>query len=200
MGITSFREARPTPGTLHSHKSDCRRAPLPWGPVARVPPTPPARGQVDAYGIGRRRSCELHHRKPSFRAGYPPRHAPAREETISWMPVHAAMPAPKFPPEIFPKQREKGHTRSWPMGVQTLDPLPLFRTRKSLPAPCGLRREAPNIYPARPLHFQDALVSCGVLWFKPDTWERASNGPNTTSGRSGGPSGLRTLSTACRSS
>ena len=50
-----------------------------------------------------------------------------------------------FTPQISPKQRAKGRTRSWPMGVHTLDPLPPFCTRESLPAPCGLRREAPDI-------------------------------------------------------
>ena len=53
----------------HNHKGNRRRAPFLLGPLTGVPSAPPARSQIDAYGIGRRRSCELHHGKPSFHAG-----------------------------------------------------------------------------------------------------------------------------------
>ena len=62
----------------HTHKSNRSRAPFPLRPFGGVPSASPARSQIDAYGIGRRRSCELHHGKSSFHAGYPPQHATAR--------------------------------------------------------------------------------------------------------------------------
>ena len=74
----------------HNHKGNRRRAPFPLRPFAGVPAAPPARSQIDAYGIGRRRSCELHHGKPSFHAGVAaaPRHGkrvkPSEVGAFAW--------------------------------------------------------------------------------------------------------------------
>lgn len=86
----------------HTHKSNRSRAPFPLRPFGGVPSTSPARSQIDAYGIGRRRSCELHHGKSSFHAGYPPQHATARGGGAS------------DTPPLYPALGKQPHERLYP--------------------------------------------------------------------------------------
>ena len=86
----------------HTHKSNRSRAPFPLRPFGGVPSASPARSQIDAYGIGRRRSCELHHGKSSFHAGYPPQHATARGGGAS------------DTPPLYPALGKQPHERLYP--------------------------------------------------------------------------------------
>ena len=84
---------------------------------------------------------------------------------------------PQITPLNFPETAREGAHPVMAYGRPDFGPLPLFCTRKNLPAPCGLRREAPNICTPRPLRLQDTLVGCGVLWFKPDSWGTGKQWP-----------------------
>lgn len=75
-------------------------------PQARGFHVPPARGEWkrrrQATPASRRRSCELHHGKPSFHAGYPPQHATARGGGAS------------DTPPLYPALGKQPHERLYP--------------------------------------------------------------------------------------
>ena len=80
----------------HNHKGNRRRAPFPLRPFAGVPAAPPARSQIDAYSIGRRRSCEFIMGSPPFMQGS--RRATPRQEGLSSGLLTLIPPDARYPP------------------------------------------------------------------------------------------------------